>query len=123
MTNHLDDNPLDNKNILFFPSGDINTNKLEEILFKALNQGLRDEDDVEFLERKRVSECDAMIPTYEIQSGKARIIWLKGLYKEITGRDFNNESLFKYNPLYGISVFIFNSKTGEAGIYDMGAKT
>ena len=81
---------------LFWPSGDINTDFLENILFDAELEKSKGTQKVVCYENRRVKKFDVDNPQYESLPRAISINQLKRLYKRINGRSYNSNPVINH---------------------------
>ncbi len=107
----------ENERILFFPNGDVNIPLLESLLLESNTYASTKK--IVCLRRVRISADDALYPEYVLRTQRLSIVELAKLYESYTGTTFvPQEACFSLESKF---VFVYNSRTGTSGVYDMGS--
>lgn len=122
MGSDLDDDLINEKEILFFPSGDVSVPQLGLLLVMAHDAKRKDDVRIKCLERERISEYGADVPEYQIKARRESVGELRKLYKELTGDNFNPDMFSDRNKTnHAVIVGIVDTRNGRFNVYDIGS--
>ncbi|MEK6927490.1 MAG: hypothetical protein AABX11_03590 [Nanoarchaeota archaeon] len=107
--------------ILFWPSSDdVNLDCLERLLAKAHEEKLSSKDRLKFYRHKRVSSSDEGFPEYENVLEQASVSRLRGVYREVTGHEFDIKDMGGHHSDF-VACILVNPRTGEMLVGDIGS--